>query len=212
MADTKITTLLFDLGNVLFDLDIPATERALAVLLGKRATEFRKWSTQSEFFEQYETGKISDLDFIGQFKQYCLPGTKNEQIVTAWNAMLMGMPLKRLTWLKELRKTYRVAVLSNTNALHIKWVHHYLEQKYQITEFEEDHFDRVYYSHLIQARKPDEKVYRFVLDDLEVSPKEVLFIDDVAENIRSADEIGIQTVLHKPDTEIMDKFTEYLKG
>lgn len=212
MADTKITTLLFDLGNVLFDLDIPATERELAVLLGERATEFRSWTIHNQFFERYETGRISDSDFVGQINQYCLPGTKNEEIISAWNAMLVGMTLERLTWLKELRQTYRVALLSNTNALHIKWVHHYLEQTYQIIRFEEDYFDRVYYSHEIAARKPNEEAFRFVLEELGVSPGEVLFMDDVEGNIQSAGEMGIQAVLHIPKTEIIEKFPRYLEG
>lgn len=210
MADTKITTLLFDLGNVLFDLNIPATERALARVLGERTTEFRSWTIHNHFFERYEIGEISDSDFVGQINQYCLPGTKNEEIISAWNAMLVGMPLERLTWLKELRKTYRVALLSNTNALHIKWVHHYLEQKYQITQFEEDCFDRVYYSHEIRARKPDAAAFRYVLENLGVNPEEVLFIDDVKENYLGAKTVDIVAIQHSPNFKIETMLPAYL--
>lgn len=212
MAKKQLTTLLFDLGNVLFDLDIPATERALAGVLGDRVNAFKKWSAQSRFFERYETGEISDSDFVDQIKQYCKTATVDHDIIKAWNAMLIGMPLERLMWLKELRKTYSVALLSNTNALHIKWVHHYLEQVHQITQFEEDYFDQVYYSHVIGKRKPNEAAFRFVLENLGVSPEEVLFMDDVEGNIQSAGKMGIQSVLHIPETEIVEKLPIYLEG
>ena len=42
--------------------------------------------------------------------------------------------------------------------------------------------------------KPDEKIYRLLLDKYDLKPEETLFIDDIAENIEAAGKIGIDTI------------------
>ena len=44
-------------------------------------------------------------------------------------------------------------------------------------------------------RKPDEKIYKYVLDDLKVKPEDILFIDDDYQNILAAKECGWNTCL-----------------
>lgn len=212
MEKKRISTILFDLGNVLFDLDIPATEEALSNLLGQHSLRFKNWAVKQQFFERYEIGEISDELFIEKIGEHCLPGTTEQMIINAWNAMLLGMPADRLQWLKELRSIYQVALLSNTNALHIAWVRQFLANGHQVTEFETTHFDRVYYSHEIGARKPDENSFQYVLDDLDVDPSEILFIDDVPENTKTAASMGIRTRQHRIGNEIMIDLPRYIKS
>lgn len=210
MGKSGVTTLLFDLGNVLFDLDIPATERAFASLLGDRRVQFSDWAVRNRFFERYEKGEITDKEFVETIGSQCQSEVSEDEVITAWNAMLIGMPESRLTWLKELRKTYQVALLSNTNALHITKVRQWLQQEHGIMHFEETYFDRVYYSHEIGARKPETRAYQMVIQDLETAVTSTLFIDDVQANIQGAQQLGIQAIWHKPTDEIRVKLPEYL--
>lgn len=212
MNRPRITTLLFDLGNVLFDLDIPATEKSLSRILGDQTSEFKDKAIRARFFEQYETGRISDQGFIAYIQSHSRPGTTEAEITSAWNAMLLGMPADRLRWLKELRKLYRVALLSNTNALHITWVRNYLDQQHGERHFEENCFDRVYYSHEIGARKPNQAAFQHVLDDLGISPSDMLFIDDIQENTRAALSMGIASIAHPPGREIMEALPRYIRS
>ncbi len=211
MATTHIRTLLFDLGNVLFDLDIPATERALTGLLGEQAPGFKSWAEDTRFFERFETGELSNAEFVREIQGRCVPGTTVQAITAAWNAMLLGMPESRLTWLKELSTEFRVALLSNTNDLHITWVRAYLRNAYGIGSFEDEFFHKVYYSHEIGARKPEAAAFQHVLDDLGVTGTEVLFVDDVDENTAQAASMGIQVQLHQPGREIRDYLPLYLR-
>jgi len=210
MGTLSVTTLLFDLGNVLFDLDIPATETALNRLLGHDAHRFADWARDNRFFERFETGEIANEAFIGTILEHCTPETSATDVIHAWNAMLIGMPANRLAWLKELRVKYRVALLSNTNGLHIDWVHDYFRETHALTDYEVKYFDRVYYSHAIGARKPDREAYRFVLRDLGVTPQEVLFIDDNQDNCRGARQVGIHAVHHSPERMIERSLDDYL--
>ncbi len=212
MESKRIRTILFDLGNVLFDLDIPATEKALSKLLSDRTPAFKKWAENNQFFERFEIGEISNERFIEEIQQYCLVGTTDQEIIDGWNAMLLGMPEARLTWLKELRSQYCIALLSNTNGLHIDRVRSYFKQTQGLTNFEATFFDKVYYSHDIGARKPNKEAFQLVLEDLNMLGNEVLFIDDVIENTEQAARLGMHAQRHKPGTEIREHFTGYIQA
>ena len=47
-------------------------------------------------------------------------------------------------------------------------------------------FDYVYLSFEIGIRKPDRKIYEYVLNDLKTLPENILFIDDDTNNILTA--------------------------
>ncbi|MCF8237020.1 MAG: HAD family phosphatase [Saprospiraceae bacterium] len=211
MQKKRISTILFDLGNVLFDLDIPATERALSTLMGDSVIPFKTWARDNQFFERFEIGEISNDLFVSEIKKHCVADTSDQSIIDAWNAMLVGMPPKRMTWLEELRSSYRIALLSNTNGLHINWVRAYFQETHALTEYEDKFFDRAYYSHDIGARKPDKQAYAVVLEDLGVRADEVFFIDDVLENTITAATMGIRVHQHIPGTEIMNHLSAYIR-
>jgi putative hydrolase of the HAD superfamily len=56
------------------------------------------------------------------------------------------------------------------------------------------HFHHRYYSCRLGAAKPDPRAFQLVLSDLGVRPGQVLFIDDRAENTRSARDLGMHTI------------------
>jgi putative hydrolase of the HAD superfamily len=55
-------------------------------------------------------------------------------------------------------------------------------------------FDRRFYSCRLGLAKPDPAVFEAVLDDLDVTPQSVLFIDDRAENVLAATALGLQAI------------------
>jgi putative hydrolase of the HAD superfamily len=53
---------------------------------------------------------------------------------------------------------------------------------------------RRFYSCRLHHAKPDPAVFALVLTELEADPKDVLFIDDRAENTFAADKLGLRTI------------------
>lgn len=194
--------LLFDLGNVLFDLDIQATEHALARLLVHRTEEFREWAIGNHFFERFETGRLDDNTFIEGILGFCPPGTTPESVTEAWNAMLVGIPSSRIEWLQLQNRERRIALLSNTNILHIRWVDDYLNHTHGIRDFRTSCFEHVFYSHEIGLRKPDGECYRYVCSQLDTIPEKILFIDDLETNVNGAISIGCQARIFDPRLDI----------
>ncbi len=191
----QIKTLLFDFGDVFINLDKSATLKHLAQFgITKLSPE------QIEKNKAYEVGKLSSQDFISYYRTNLKDNNASaEAITTAWNSILLDFPLQRLEFLKELKKKgeFQLILLSNTNDLHISWI------KEQVNFYEEfkNCFDAFYLSHEINLRKPNANIYEFVLDQHQLKPKEVLFIDDTKENTDAAKSLGFHVWNINPETE-----------
>ena len=55
-------------------------------------------------------------------------------------------------------------------------------------------FYKVYESYELGMRKPEERIYKHLLNDLEISPEECVFLDDLGVNLKTARRIGIHTI------------------
>ena len=51
-------------------------------------------AAQSQLFDEIETGKISQMHFINRLLDLLPAGTNANQVVHAWNAMILDIPLK----------------------------------------------------------------------------------------------------------------------
>ncbi len=86
----------------------------------------------------------------------------------------------------SLKSRCKIAILSNLM---------YFDKKRINDQYDLSKFDYVYLSFEIGMRKPDEKIYKYVLDDLKVKPEDILFIDDDYQNILAAKKCGWNTCL-----------------
>jgi len=197
-----IKNIIFDFGNVLMDLDLPAVEREFQRLWGDQFEQARAKLGRDRIFELYETGGLSTDEFVAAIRFAGPVPLSKEQVVQAWNSIFIGMPKHRFDLLLQLRQRYKLFLLSNINELHERWIADYMVREHQIHDYELKYFDGVYFSHLIRLRKPDRDIYEYVLADAEIQAGESVFFDDLETNVEAARQIGIQAVLHPAGTEI----------
>ena len=115
-----IKNIIFDLGGVIINLDNRRTEEAFTSLGVRNFRDYFGHGFAAAFFKDYEVGKISDQEFIQSIRQLAgLVEVPDDAIIDSWNALLLDFPPERIQLLKELRKTYRLFMFSNTNALHL---------------------------------------------------------------------------------------------
>ncbi len=196
---STIKNIIFDLGGVIMNINLRYTEEAFAKL---GCANFSQYITQhriTPLFESYETGKIDDANFIKGIQEIAGKSITGEEIINAWNALLLDFPPERLQLLKNIRNHYRIFLLSNTNSLH----HSAFQKKLflQTGNYLEDIFHKTYYSQVVKMRKPDVEIYQLVIDDNKLNASETLFIDDTGSNINGALKTGLQTFhLKKPMT------------
>ena len=197
-----IKNIIFDLGGVILNINFQRTENAFADL---GFADFRQYMTQfhiTPFFEDYETGKIDDAAFIKGIQEIAGKPLAEQDIIHAWDALLLDFPPDRIELLEKLKKHYRIFLLSNTNSLH----HTVFQEKLYAETGKrlEDIFEKTYFSHAVHLRKPHAAIYQLVLDENNLNPAETLFIDDTASNFSGAEEIGIQTFYLEPPMTILE--------
>ena len=145
-----------------------------------------------QLFEKLEKGLISSEDFYTVLRKVGKEGITTEQLQHAWNSMLLDFRVESLAFLSELKKTYNLFLLSNTNAIHLKAFNGILKEQTGLDSLG-NFFNRSYYSHLVGLRKPNNDIFEFVLADAGLNINETLFIDDTQDNIETAAKMGFKT-------------------
>jgi putative hydrolase of the HAD superfamily len=184
----KYNAIIFDLGGVILNLNYLLTINEFKRLGIENSNVFYSKSQQSNIFNQLEIGAISSKVFINNIKKN-IPKSTEQELIYAWNLMLLDLPKVRLDYIKALKKKYKIFLLSNTNAIHINAI----KNKLGAQEWMNFHnlFDKVYFSHIIGIRKPDQEAFKIILKENRLNPKEVLFIDDSLQHIKAAKKLGL---------------------
>jgi glucose-1-phosphatase len=205
LANTPIKNIIFDLGNVIIDISVPETAQAFAHLLNRDLAWVEQQLRMASVFRRYETGEWSDEQFRDNVRQVlCVPFT-DEQIDTAWNALLLTIPPARVELLQWLKPRYRTFVLSNTSPIHIREVNHILRRDTGADSLDLL-FEKVYLSYEMGKMKPSPEIYQQVLDESGLNAEETLFLDDNFDNVVGAQQLGIQTVHITESVTILDYF------
>ena len=199
----NIKAIIFDFGGVILNIDFGKSNKAFADLGVKDFNEMFSQQNADHLFRHLEEGKLNELEFYEAFRRSSQINLPDDQIKKAWNALLISYRREALLTLKRIRPNYKLYLLSNTNSIHLEAFNKMYEE--QVGEGSlEDYFDKIYYSHEIGARKPDKEPYEYVLKENNLSPAETLFIDDSVQNIKPAEDLGLQTILLKPGMGIED--------
>ena len=188
----NIKNIIFDLGNVLFDIDYNKTINGFEQIGFKNFKASFSPEKMDGLFENLETGKITEADFYNTIKHISANPVTDSQIKNAWNAMLLNFRAESLAFLQQIKSKYNLYLLSNTNSIHLTAVKDIFIAEIGPASLD-DYFIKAYYSSSIGLRKPDVAAYAFVLQDAGIKAAETLFIDDLISNINGAKIVGIQT-------------------
>ncbi len=196
-----INSIIFDFGDIFINLDKQAP------IDGLKSLGLNDWNEELDQLNiAFEKGEISKDSFLSGIQQH-IPNASTDEILKVWNSVLLDFPLYRLEFLQMLSKKYRLFLLSNTDAIHIKRFEH----KSGISFFSDFYqcFEKVYFSFEIGMRKPETKIYHYVLNNHELQAKTTLFVDDKKENTDAALSIGLNVWnLQVGEEDVIDLFTK----
>ena len=188
VVDNKnIKVIFFDIGGVLLEIHPDKMFHCISSVTGI-PFEKVKSSFPEESHNIYEKGQMTNKEWFQVFKI----ALSNNSYLTenkfwdAW-AMILGKETKVLDVLLDLKKYYKVWLLSNTNPKHIS---DELDNKYVFPHL----VDGAIYSYKVGLRKPDKEIYLKACELAEVKPKESVFIDDLSENISGAKKVGLKGI------------------
>ena len=215
-----IKAIIFDLGGVLIDVDMPRCLNNIKAL-GVDVDSLTRTSSESNAqisticegvtisgaLHEYQIGKIPTDKFITMIQQMSNPDTTRQQVLDAWNSCLLTLPKYKLNFVKQLRsKGYATYLLSNTNDAHWKYI---LETSFP--EPAEYYFDKTFLSQEMGMAKPDTEIYAEVLRQIGIPANECLFIDDSSDNCKAAETLGIHTYNAPVHTDYREKVLNLLK-
>ena len=114
---STIKNLVFDLGGVLYAIDVPLTQHALAALSPAGIQE-SQLPVAFQHMDSFEMGQYSPADFRRVMGDHFALSAEETDFDRAWNALLLGVMPGRVEDLLRLKERYRLILLSNTNLIH----------------------------------------------------------------------------------------------
>lgn len=203
----KIKNIIFDYGNVIFEIDFKKAQDSLLQLGISDVQNFFAHKAHNEIFNDFEIAAISP----GQFRDKIRLAANNkmlidQQIDDAWNSLLIGVPdLEIHNVLLKAKERYRTFLLSNNNQIHYDWIVSYLKKELNVSD--NNHlFERTYYSQQMMLRKPNIEIFEKVLLENNLIAEETLFIDDSPQHIEGAKRAGLQTLLMDRNPRYLEQF------
>jgi len=204
----KFNAIIFDLGGVILNIDYSKTIKAFNKLGVSNFDELYTQAKQNNVFDDFEIGKITDNEFRNYIRMVSKVDLTNKQIDSAWNAMLLDLPLKRVELLERLNQKYPIYLYSNTNSIHLKAFREIIKSEHNDELLLESLFIKTYYSHELGMRKPNQNGFLKIVKGHDLELSSTLFIDDSEQHIVGANKVGLQTVWLKDKT-IEELFEQY---
>lgn len=190
-----IKNIIFDYGNVIFEIDFKKTQEALSKLGIKNSAEFFAHKSHHHLFNDFETAAISPEQFrMGIREAAGNNELTDEAIDAAWNSLLIGVPPGIHDVLLKVKEKYRTFLLSNNNETHYNYIVDYLTKEFGMAD-NSALFEKAYYSQQMFLRKPNVEIFEQVLRENNLDPAETLFIDDSPQHIEGAKLAGLNTLL-----------------
>jgi glucose-1-phosphatase len=183
MPATKLKAIIFDIGRVLVRIDVGRAMQGLAS--GGSLSPSELWTAieKDPRWADWQEGRMSARDWYLHLTKRFGGNFTFEQFTEIWNRVLDPNPIQEDAFLKSLSKRYRLALLSNTDPIHVQ----HLEASYSFFAF----FPVRIYSCAVGASKPNPLIYKEALRALKVKSNEALYIDDIAAYVEAAKRLGM---------------------
>ncbi|AGB84703.1 Phosphatase yihX [Serratia rubidaea] len=179
---------IFDLGNVIVDIDFKRVLGVWSNLSGTPLAVLAERFSMGEVFQRHERGEVSDEEFAARLCDEMGIALSFEQFAAGWQAVFVALRPEVIAIMQRLRNEgHRVVVLSNTNRLHCNyWPQHYPEVAAAA--------DHLYLSQDLGLRKPEPAIYQRVLEAENTPAEQAVFFDDHPDNIAAARALGMTAV------------------
>lgn len=201
-----VKNLLFDLGGVIMDIRRENCIESLKRLGMADPGMFLGEYVQAGPFGELESGKISPAEFRDELRKWLPAGVTDEEIDSAFEDFLIGIPLHRLHELEELRKKFSVYLLSNTNP--IMWNDRIAGEFKKDGKTISHYFDGMVTSFESKCMKPDARIFEDVVEKFGIKPEETIFLDDSASNTAAAEKLGFKTITVIPGAEFAELLSD----
>lgn len=192
LKTSKINTIIFDLGGVLLNINPLLSLLEFEKISGIPKEELINRLRVDKIFEKFDTGSLNSAQFRSELCRIMNKKASDVDIDKAWNKLLLDFPDSRVKLLLDLRKNYRIFLLSNTNIIHFEKYTSDFYNNFGIPMT--DLFETTFLSFEIGMHKPDAGIYQQLIQKANIEPSESIFFDDTLANIEATLLMGIKGI------------------
>ncbi|MGE5429790.1 MAG: HAD family hydrolase [Syntrophomonadaceae bacterium] len=186
MENRKYSVIVFDLGNVLIPFDYSIMMNRLELVQEGLGDKFMNhYKENYHIHRKFERGELTEDEFIHLMLHPC-NGSLDRETFCRYYSEIFSVNEDVAALLPELKKKYKVVLLSNTNSIHREYGY----KQYGFLKY----FDKLILSHEAGAVKPEPEIYKAVEAFTQARPEEHIFIDDVLEYVEGAKKMGWDAV------------------
>ena len=189
MSSAKFRAIIFDIGRVLIRVDV---HRAMAGFAsGLKLAPQEVWSAieNDSRWADWQEGRMSPQDWHLHLSKRLGGSLTFEQFRDVWNSALALEPIQSEPFLEKLSKNYRLALLSNTDSIHMSDA----EARFPFFRL----FPIRIYSFRVGSSKPNPLIYREALRACKVRAEEAIYIDDIPAYADAAQRLGMTGLVFK---------------
>ena len=196
----KLRAIIFDIGRVLIRINLARATSGLAEGLLLSPEEIWSALEKDPRWRDWQEGRISPRDWHQHIARRLGSKLNFEQFADVWNRALDPAPLQEDSFLRKLSKRYRLAVLSNTDPLHLE----HMERAFEFLSY----FPVRIYSCRVGASKPSPLIYKQALADLKARAGETIYVDDVATFAEAAEGLGMRSIVYQSPDQLQTDLRE----
>jgi glucose-1-phosphatase len=189
VAQSKIRAVIFDIGRVLIRVDVARAMNSLGTGLNLTPGELWAAIEKDPSWKDWQVGRMSARDYHQRLTKRLGSTLPYEKFADAWNLALDPAPLQDTSLFERLSKRYKLALLSNTDPIHVA----HMEPRYEFFRF----FPTRVYSCIVGTAKPDPLIYREALRACGAKAGEAVYIDDIPAYVQAAKNLGMAGVVYQ---------------
>ena len=191
----KIKTIIFDFGGVVTNSPIEGFKKLEKTHGYSKGliTGINMNNPDNNAWARSERGEIEIDTFLSQFEQEALEighDINADEILIQLYGSPRPIMIKKIISLSKSNK-YKLICLTNV----LKGIEKFMpKEREEVVNNIMSYFDKIYESYKIGMRKPEARIYEYIIKDLEINPKETIFLDDLGMNLKTARQLGINTI------------------
>ena len=183
-----LRAVIFDIGRVLVRLDIARSLTGLARGISRSPDEIWSAIQTDPRWQDWQEGRIAPHDWHLHLTRRLGSPLTFDEFRDAWNRSLDPQPLQSDDLFKSLARNKRLALLSNTDPIHVA----HLESTYSFFQYFPP-AARIY-SCSVRASKPSPVIFQAALKAVKAQAAETVFIDDILEYVEAARSLGLRSI------------------
>jgi glucose-1-phosphatase len=201
LAPKKIRAVIFDIGRVLVRLDIAGAMGGLARTISLTPQETWAAIEHDPRWGDWQEGRMSPRDWQLHICRRLGVNLTFEQFSDTWNRVLDPTPVLDSAFLQSLSKRYCLAVLSNTDPIHVVE----LERRFDFFRF----FKHRIYSCTVGASKPSPLIFRAALQACKTTADNAIYIDDIPSYVEAARQLGMSGIIFQSADQLVADLEQF---